>query len=63
MLRRLRALSEVECYTRCYGSGDAKVRIVRVLPRHRLAAFEHISGEDLRLLFERRLDAREPEAA
>jgi len=63
MMRRLRALSEVECYTRCYGSGDAKVRIVRVLPRHPLVAFEHISGEDLRILFERRLDAREPEAA
>ena len=27
MLRRLRNLSEVECYTRCYGSGDATVRI------------------------------------
>jgi len=63
MLRRLRALSEVECYTRCYGSGDATVRIVRILPRYPVAAFERLTGEDLRLLFERRLDAREPEAA
>ena len=63
MLRRLRALSEDECYTRCYGSGDAKVRIVRILPRHPVPAVEHLSGEALRLLFEHRLDAREPEAA
>ena len=63
MMRRLRALSEVECYTRCYGSGDAKVRIVRILPRHPMATLERITGEELRLLFEHRLDAREPEAA
>jgi hypothetical protein len=63
MLRRLRALSEVECYTRCYGSGDATVRVVKILPRYPVARFERLSGEDLRLLFERRLDSREPEAA
>src|SRR5437762_2130436 len=33
MLRRLRTLTEDECYTRCYGSGDATVRIVQILPR------------------------------
>jgi hypothetical protein len=63
MLRRLRTLTEDECYTRCYGSGDATVRIVKILPRHKVARFEHLSGEDLRRLFEIRLDAREPEAA
>ena len=63
MLRRLRPLSEVECYTRCYGSGEATVRIVKILPRHPIARFEHVSGEDVRRLFELRLDAREPEAA
>ena len=63
MLRRLRPLSEDECYTRCYGSGEATVRIVKILPRHPIARLEHVSGEDLRRLFERRLDAREPEAA
>ena len=63
MLRRLRPLSEVECYTRCYGSGEATVRIVKILPQHRVARFEHVSGEELRRLFEVRLDAREPEAA
>ncbi len=36
-------LSEVECYYRCYGSGDR--------------------NEELRRLFELRLDARAPELA
>ena len=63
MLRRMRNLTEQECYTRCYGSGEAKVRIVRILPRHPVVALERLSGEDLRRLFELRLDAREPEAA
>jgi hypothetical protein len=63
MLRRLRNLSEVECYTRCYGNGDAAVRIVKIFPRHPVPALERVSGEDLRRLFEVRLDAREPEAA
>jgi hypothetical protein len=63
LLRRLRPLSEDECYTRCYGNGEATVRIVKILPRHPPARLERISGEDLRRLFEVRLDAREPEAA
>lgn len=61
-VRRLRELSEAECYARCYGSGDDGVRVVKVEPR-RSRYSGHISGEDLRRLFELRLDARQPEAA
>jgi hypothetical protein len=59
VMRRLRALSEAECYARCYGAGEA-VRIVRVVRRARPT---RMSGEELRRLFELRLDLREPEAA
>jgi hypothetical protein len=58
----LRALTEEECYLRCYGAGDSQVRIVELearRPRH----VARISGEELRRLFELRLDAREPELA
>jgi hypothetical protein len=54
-------LSEAECYARCYGSGSGEVvRVVRVTPRR---SYAHMSGEELRRLFELRLDLREPEAA
>jgi hypothetical protein len=60
-VRRLRSLSEAECYARCYGSGPGEaVKIVRVTPRRSCA---RMSGEELRRLFELRLDLREPEAA
>jgi hypothetical protein len=55
-------LSEQECYFRCYGAGDDAVRVVRVeqrRPRH----IARLTGEELRRLFELRLDAREPELA
>jgi len=55
-VRRLRSLSEEECYLRCYGSRDDMVRVVRLERRRQLA---RISGEELRRLFELRLDARE----
>ena len=55
-MRRLRSLSEEECYLRCYGSRDDMVRVVRLERRRQLA---RISGEELRRLFELRLDARE----
>jgi hypothetical protein len=57
---RLRTLSEAECYARCYGGRtDERVSVVRVLR----AADSRVSrGERLRELFERRLDARGPEA-
>jgi hypothetical protein len=57
-VRRLRALSEAECYARCYGGSDESVRVIRLEPRRpRLV----LSGEQVRRLFEERLDAREPE--
>jgi ribosomal protein S4 len=58
---RLRPLSEAECYARCYGTGgDERVSFVRVLPRSLPRA--SVSGEQLRALFEERLDTRGPEA-
>ena len=61
-VQRLRTLSEADCYARCYGArSDEAVRIVKVAPRH--ADVAAVSGELLRLLFEDKLDAREPEAA
>jgi hypothetical protein len=57
-MRRLRRLSEAECYCRCYGSTDETVRVGRVEQRERAEA--RLSGERLRLLFERRLDLRKP---
>ena len=57
---RVRALSEAECYTRLYGrDGEATVSIVgRTAP-----PLQHlgVSGEDLRRLFEERIDARDPD--
>jgi hypothetical protein len=60
---RLRELSEAECYVRCYGHGDPNVTVLRVEPAIPAERALHISGEELRRLFEERLDAREPEAA
>jgi hypothetical protein len=61
---RLRALSEAECYARCYGGHtEERVTVVRLLaPR---ATRPGPSGERLRELFEQRLDGRvlEDEAA
>ena len=62
-MRRLRSLSEAECYARCYGASDDTVRIVRVVRRRGRLDRSRMSGEDLRRLFEVRLDLREPEAA
>lgn len=55
----LRALSEAEAYARCYGEGDDNVRFVNLEPR-RPRLFYGVSGEDLRLAFETRLQSREP---
>ena len=62
-MRRLRALSEEECYLRCYGAGDVMVRVVKLEPRTSLRSGLTITGEELRRLFELRLDAREAVAA
>ena len=61
-MRRLRALTEEECYLRCYGADEPLVRVVKLEPR-RPRGFVRISGEELRRLFEVRLDAREAELA
>jgi hypothetical protein len=58
-VRRLRPLSEEECYLRCYGAGDAMVRVVRLESR-KPRGLARMTGEELRKLFEVRLDAREP---
>jgi hypothetical protein len=59
-MRRLRPLTEAECYARCYGGGGDDVRVVRIEPR-RSRVVVRLSGEDLRRRFEERLDRREPE--
>jgi hypothetical protein len=54
---RLRSLSEAECYARCYGGhGDERVSVVRLMPRP--ASTARARGEQLRGLFEERMDAR-----
>ena len=59
-MRRLRALSEAECYLRCYGGRDENVvRVFRLEPRVWERGEERLTGERLRQLFERRLDLRE----
>jgi hypothetical protein len=62
-VRRLRALSEEECYLRCYGAGDAMVQVVRLEKKHATRPGITLTGEELRRLFELRLDARETEVA
>jgi hypothetical protein len=60
-MRRLRSLSEAECYARCYGSWEANVQILRLEPRdprHTLI----LEGEAMRRRFEELLDARDPQA-
>ncbi len=63
MFVRLRELTEAECYVRCYGHGDPNVRVLKLERLTRPTGVAHLSGEELRRLFEARLDAREPEAA
>jgi hypothetical protein len=62
VLRRLRPLTEAECYARCYGRGATDVRLVALEPRRRRHV-TRLSGEQVRRLFEQRLDARGAEAA
>jgi len=63
-VQRLRSLSEDECYLRCYGQrgGEDTVKVVHpgdpVITESPSALTERI-----RLAFEARLEAREPEAA
>ena len=60
-MRRLRPLTEAECYARCYGSGHDDVRVILIEPR-RPRFPTRLSGEHLRRLFEERLDGREDDA-
>jgi hypothetical protein len=59
-MRRLRTLSEAECYARCYGGWEGGVQVVRLEPRPRPRVI--LEGEALRRRFEEFLDARDPEA-
>jgi hypothetical protein len=62
-VRRLRSLSETECYVRLYGGWDSTVTPVKIekieprRPRYEPA----VSGEDLRREFEARIDSRTDE--
>jgi hypothetical protein len=56
-MRRLRTLSEAECYLRCYGGSDESVKVFRV-ERPELKEVR-LTGERIRRLFEARLDLRE----
>jgi hypothetical protein len=59
-VRRLRTLSETECYVRLYGGWDPTVTLVKVEPRRPRYELT-VSGEDLRLEFEARIAARAEE--
>jgi hypothetical protein len=56
-------LDEAAAYARCHGSGSRDVRIVKLPPRRRHYDDVLATGEELRRLFEERLDAREGEPA
>ena len=59
-MRRLRPLSEAECYARCYRGWDPTVTVVKLEPRRPRYDLP-VSGEDLRRSFEARIDARADE--
>lgn len=59
-MRRLRPLSEAECYARCYRGWDATVSLVKLEPRRPRYELS-VSGEDLRRSFEARIDGRAEE--
>jgi hypothetical protein len=59
-MRRLRPLSEAECYARCYLGWEATVRVIGLEPR-RPRHTVLLEGEALRRRFEEALDAREPD--
>lgn len=56
-MRRLRSLSEDECYARCYRGWEPTVTIVKLEPRRPRYSLA-ISGETIRRIFEERIDAR-----
>lgn len=58
-MRRLRPLSEAECYARCYGGWDTSVQVLTPEAPSRQALA--LQGEALRRRFEELLDSRDPE--
>ena len=60
-MRRLRTLTEAECYVRCYGGWAPTVTIFKLEPRRPRYELS-VTGEDLRREFELRIDARPDEA-
>src|ERR1043165_4338515 len=60
LVRRLRSLSETECYVRLYGGWDSTVTLVKIEPR-RPRYEPAVSGEDLRREFEARIESRADE--
>jgi len=64
VVRRLRPLSEAECYIRLYGASDDTVRVVALAPSRRgQHTRQRLTGDDVRRLFDGRLDARDSAAA
>ena len=61
-MRRLRSLSETECYVRLYGGWDPTVTLVKIEPRRPRYELS-VSGEDLRRDFEARIESRADELA
>lgn len=59
-MRRLRSLSETECYVRLYGGWDPTVTLVKIEPRRPRYELS-VSGEDLRRDFEARIEGRADE--
>ena len=57
VVRRLRQLSEAECYARCYRGWEPTVTVVKLEPR-RPRYPTSVTGETLRKVFEERIDAR-----
>ena len=57
----LAPLDEAAAYARCHGGRAHDVRIVKLPPRRKRYEEVLATGEELRELFELRLDAREPE--
>ena len=56
-MRRLRTLTEAECYARCYGDHAPTVQTIKLEPRP--ARYRTtVSGEDLRRSLEERLNQR-----
>jgi hypothetical protein len=56
-------LDEAAAYARCHGDSPSDVRIVALPPRRKRYDEVLATGDELRELFELRLDAREPESA